>query len=54
MLLRFVSCGPIIDWLLKRQAKTFRWLEEIERLCAPGTDLSAYDTTRVKPEKGQR
>ena len=50
--MRFISFGPLIDWLLKRQAKKFRWPEEVERLCAPGADLSAYDTTPVTPQPG--
>jgi len=40
--------GPLIDRWLEHKASKFRWPEEVERLCAPGADLSAYDTRPVK------
>jgi hypothetical protein len=40
--------GPLIDRWLDYKASQFRWPEEVERLCAPGADLSAYDTRPVK------
>ncbi len=40
--------GPLIDRWLEYKASQFRWPEEVERLCAPGADLSAYDTRPVK------
>ncbi len=43
--------GPLIDWYLKRRSRKFRWPEEVERLCAPGADLSGYDTTPVRARR---
>ncbi|HCQ50438.1 MAG TPA: hypothetical protein DIW53_28420 [Achromobacter sp.] len=39
---------PLLDRWIKHKASTFRWPEEVERLCTPGADLSAYDTRPVK------
>ena len=43
----WLTFGPLIDWYLKRRERSFRWPEEVERLSAPGADLSGYDTTPV-------
>ena len=43
--------GPLVDWYLKRRYRKFRWPEEVERLCAPGADLSGYDTTPVRARR---
>ncbi len=40
--------GPLIDLWVKRKINRFQWPEDIERLCAEGADLSAFDTTPVK------
>ncbi|WP_447577863.1 hypothetical protein [Achromobacter kerstersii] len=42
------SLKPLLDRWIKHKANSFRWPEEVERLCAPGADLSAYDTRPVK------
>ncbi|QEM82718.1 hypothetical protein [Halomonas binhaiensis] len=47
--LHFLAGGPLIDWALRKRAEKFYWPEEVERLCAPGADLSGIDTTPVKP-----
>jgi hypothetical protein len=39
---------PLLDRWIKHKANSFRWPEEVERLCAPGADLSAYDTRPIK------
>ena len=46
----FYHCGfgPWVDRWLKKKIDEYRWPEEIERLCAPGADLSGIDTTPVK------
>ena len=43
-----ISLKPLLDRWIKHKANAFRWPEEVERLCAPGADLSAYDTRPVK------
>ncbi|MGO4398420.1 hypothetical protein [Achromobacter sp. PAB15] len=43
-----ISLKPLLDRWIKHKANSFRWPEEVERLCAPGADLSAYDTRPVK------
>jgi len=43
-----ISLKPLLDRWIKYKANAFRWPEEVERLCAPGADLSAYDTRPVK------
>ena len=43
--------GPLIDRYLIRRAARTRWPAEVERLCAPGTDLSDYDTTPVETRR---
>ena len=40
--------GPWVDRWLKKKIDEYRWPEEIERLGAPGADLSGIDTTPVK------
>ncbi|WP_423382345.1 hypothetical protein [Burkholderia sp. LMG 32019] len=47
-LLYWCATGPLIDWWVRRKKATYRWPEEVERLCAPDADLSAFDTTPVK------
>ncbi|RQP29430.1 hypothetical protein DF156_25875 [Burkholderia ubonensis] len=47
-LLYWCATGPLIDWWVARKRATLRWPEEVERLCAPDADLSAFDTTPVK------
>ena len=47
-LLYWCATGPLIDWWVIRKKAAYRWPEEIERLCAPDADLSAFDTTPVK------
>ncbi|MGO4327406.1 hypothetical protein AB4Z48_04420 [Cupriavidus sp. 2TAF22] len=42
------AAGPLVDRWLAREARQFQWPEEVEQLCAPGADLSDYDTTPVK------
>ncbi|QEM82720.1 hypothetical protein [Halomonas binhaiensis] len=49
--LHFLAGGPLIDWALRKRAEKFYWPEEVERLCAPGADLSGIDTTPVKPRE---
>jgi hypothetical protein len=44
----WLSFGPLINRWLEHKASQFRWPDEVERLCAPGADLSAYDTRPVK------
>lgn len=39
--------GPLIDRCLLRRAADAQWPVEVERLCAPGADLSGYDTAPV-------
>ncbi|WP_454669006.1 hypothetical protein [Achromobacter kerstersii] len=43
-----ISLKPLLDRWIKHKANSFRWPEEVERLCASGADLSAYDTRPVK------
>ncbi len=40
--------GPLIDFWIKRKISRFQWPEEIERLCAEGADLSAFNITCIK------
>ena len=40
--------GPLIDRYLLRHAADAQWPSEVERLCAPGADLSGYDTAPVQ------
>ncbi len=47
-LLYWCATGPLIDWWVTRKKAAYRWPEEVERLCAPDADLSAFDTTPVK------
>ncbi|WP_423382344.1 hypothetical protein [Burkholderia sp. LMG 32019] len=47
-LLYWCATGPLIDWWVARKKATYRWPEEVERLCAPDADLSGFDTTPVK------
>ncbi len=47
-LLYWCATGPLIDWWVARKKAAYRWPEEVERLCAPDADLSAFDTTPVK------
>lgn len=47
-LLYWCATGPLIDWWVARKRAAYRWPEEVERLCAPDADLSAFDTTPVK------
>ncbi|WP_143331067.1 hypothetical protein [Burkholderia aenigmatica] len=47
-LLYWCATGPLIDWWVTRKKAAFRWPEEVERLCAPDADLSAFDTKPVK------
>ena len=47
-LLYWCATGPLIDWWVTRKKASYRWPEEVERLCAPDADLSAFDTTPVK------
>ncbi|MGO4327405.1 hypothetical protein AB4Z48_04425 [Cupriavidus sp. 2TAF22] len=42
------AAGPLVDRWIAHKARQFQWPEEVERLCAPGADLSGYDTTPVK------
>ncbi|WP_420995450.1 hypothetical protein ACKI2N_004970 [Cupriavidus sp. 30B13] len=42
------AAGPLVDRWLAREARQFQWPEEVECLCAPGADLSGYDTTPVR------
>ena len=37
--------------MLKRREANFRWPEEVERLCAPGADLSDLDTRPIRSHK---
>lgn len=48
MMFHWLCGGPLIDRWLEYKASKFRWPEEVHRLCAPGADLSAYDTRPVK------
>ena len=48
ILFNLISLKPLLDRWIKHKANSFRWPEEVERLCAPGADLSAYDTRPVK------
>lgn len=43
----YLTGGFWIDRYLLRRAANFQWPEEVQRLCAPGADLSAYDPTPV-------
>lgn len=47
----WVGFGPLIDRWAAHHAARFRWPDEVERLCAEGADLSAYDTTPVASNK---
>jgi hypothetical protein len=47
----YLGCGPLIDRYLLRRAANVQWPAEVERLCAPGADLSGYDTTPVQAHK---
>ena len=47
----WVGLGPLIDRWDAHHAAKFRWPDEVERLCAEGADLSAYDTTPVASNK---
>ncbi|WP_322085454.1 hypothetical protein [Burkholderia sp. BCC1999] len=44
----YLAGGPLIDRYLIRRAARAQWPADVERLCAPGADLSGYDTTPVK------
>jgi len=46
-----VGLGPLIDRWAAHHAAQFRWPDEVERFCAEGADLSAYDTTPVASNK---
>ncbi|MCW3154240.1 hypothetical protein N8H69_16985 [Achromobacter spanius] len=48
ILFNLFTLKPLLDRWIKHKANSFRWPEEVERLCAPGADLSAYDTRPVK------
>jgi len=43
--------GPLIDRWANYHRSRFRWPEEVERLCAPGADLSGIDTTPVASDR---
>ncbi|CAO3982860.1 hypothetical protein [Achromobacter mucicolens] len=47
----WVGFGPLIDRWAAHHAAKFQWPDEVERLCAEGADLSAYDTTPVASNK---
>lgn len=47
----WLAAGPWVDRYIKRKADAYRWPEEVERLCAPGADLTGYDTTPVKSHR---
>lgn len=47
----YLAGGPLIDRYLIRRAASAQWPDEVERLCAPGADLSGYDTTPVEARK---
>ena len=47
-LLYWLCTGPLIDYWAARRRAAYRWPEEVERLCAPGADLSGFDTSVVK------
>jgi hypothetical protein len=47
----YLTGGFWIDRYLLRRAANIQWPEAVRRLCAPGADLSAYDTTPVHARK---
>ncbi|MBN3825738.1 hypothetical protein G3O00_19210 [Burkholderia sp. Ac-20384] len=47
-LLYWCATGPLIDWWVTRKRAEYRWPEEVERMCAPDSDLREFDTTPVK------
>lgn len=47
----YLTGGFWIDGYLRRRAANIPWPDEVQRLCAPGADLSAYDTTPVPARK---
>lgn len=47
----YLSAGPWVDAYIKKKADAYVWPEEVERLCAPGADLSGYNTTPVKAHR---
>ncbi|KUY92251.1 hypothetical protein WS48_25415 [Burkholderia sp. RF7-non_BP1] len=47
----YLAGGPLIDRYLISRAARAQWPAEVERLCAPGADLSGYDTTPVEARK---
>ncbi|MFD4841067.1 hypothetical protein ACFWP0_26435, partial [Achromobacter sp. NPDC058515] len=47
----YLAGGPLIDRYLIHRAASAQWPAEVERLCAPGADLSGYDTTPVQARK---
>ena len=47
----YLAGGPLIDRYLTRRAARAQWPAEVERLCAPGADLSGYDTTPVEARR---
>ncbi len=47
----WIGFGPLIDRWAAHHAAKYRWPDEVERLCAEGADLSAYDTTPVASNK---
>ncbi|MBU3122856.1 hypothetical protein KN811_05495 [Sinomicrobium sp. 2019215] len=48
---KWLAGGPLLDRALRKQAKKFKWPEEVEHLCSPDADLSDLDTRPVKPRK---
>lgn len=50
-LLYWFAMGPLIDKWVERKKAAYRWPEEVERLCAPGADVSAWDTRPVTSRK---
>lgn len=44
----YLAGGPLIDRYLVRRSANLQWPEEVERLCAPGADLTGYDATPVQ------
>ncbi|CAO3916337.1 DUF6708 domain-containing protein [Achromobacter mucicolens] len=47
----YLTGGCWVDRYLLRRAANVRWPAEVERLCAPGADLSSYDITPVQSRK---
>lgn len=48
----YLTGGCWVDRYLLRREANVRWPAEVERLCAPGADLSSYDITPVQSRKG--